>query len=131
MDDWCVRESMCSLVSLAADLERCELWSAVERLVAGGAIERLSVPVGRGSESNRFDVSVDAQTCCPFAAFTSYVAQDAVPSLDVSNGRERDGSPIGVERALGEAAKVMPSRTTEAVRACAARPVPFTTVNRA
>jgi len=90
---------------------RCEPWgSAVEWLVAGGAIERMSVPVGRGSESNRFDVSVDAQTCCPFAAFTSYVAQDAVPSLDVSNGRERDGTPIGVERACRDAAKVMPSR---------------------
>ena len=91
----------------------------------------MSVPAGRGSESYRLVGSVDAQTCCPFAAFTSYVAQDAVPSLDVSNGRERDAAPIGVERAFREAAKVMPSRHEEVFPTCFARPLPFTTVNRA
>src|SRR5882724_3394675 len=99
MDDWCERESMWFLDVLCRDPGGMGPGSADEWLVAGGAVERMSVPARRGSESNRVHSSVDAQTCCPFSAFTSYVSQDAVRSPDVSNGGVRSGAVIAPESA--------------------------------
>ena len=70
MDDWWVRVSMCSLVFLAAIPGGVGPGSAVMWLVAGGAIERNSVACWTRERVEPFRISVDAQTCCPFWAFT-------------------------------------------------------------
>ena len=66
-----VRVSMCSLIPLPRSLGGVGRESADVWLVAGGASSEYSVPVGRGSESNRTSASVDAQTCCPCFGITS------------------------------------------------------------
>ena len=111
MDDWWVRESMCSLGSFAAGLGRCEPWSAVE---LG------SSRVGRSSECLCL---LDAGASRTDLMFRSML-RPAVPSRHspltllrmlchpstCQMVTQRDGAAIAAERALRRAAKVIRQR---------------------
>ena len=131
MDDWWVRESMCSLVFLAAVPGGMGPGSAVVWLVAGGASERNLVACWTRERVEPFRCSVDAQTRCPFSAFTSYALEDGVspPACQIVGiGR---GEVIGAESALWlRRRSSRRSRLGGCVQA-AAGALPFTTVNRA
>lgn len=101
MDDWYVRESMWFLDSLAASLGGMGPGCCGRWLVAGGAIERLLQCLLDAGASRTGGVPRSMlRPAVPSRHSPLYVAQDAVPSLDVSNARECDATPVGAERAL-------------------------------